>query len=252
MNMHDHAIQCVHDPVLVTLSYLIAVLGSYTALQLAIGIPAARSAGERWGAITAAAAAMGGGAIWAMHFIAMLACKMDMAISYDAPLTVLSALIAIASCMVGLAIAGGGVFTASKLALGGIFMGLGVAGMHYTGMQAMRMPATLHYNVELVLASIAIAVVASIAALWLAFHMRGVVQMIGSALVMGVAVCGMHYTGMYAASFEPNGVDAATATQNGLSGANLGTTVFVVAAVLLVSVLTINVVRQRRRAMVQI
>lgn len=250
--MHDHFIPFAHDPLLATLSYLVAVLGSYTALQLAIGIPAARSEGERWGAIAVAGAAMGGGAIWAMHFIAMLACKMDVAVSYALSLTVFSAMFAIVSCMAGLAIAGSGRFTTSKLVLGGLSMGLGVAGMHYAGMAAMQMPATIQYDTGLVLLSIVIAVVASIAALWLAFHMRGVAQMAGSALVMGVAVCGMHYTGMYAASFVPTGGDAALPTQGGLSGANLGTTIFAVTVVLLVSMLTISIVRQRRRATVQI
>ncbi len=198
--MHDHAIQCIHDPMLVALSYLVAVLGSYTALQLAIGIPAARNQRDRTQAVLASGAAMGG-AIWAMHFIAMLACQMDVQVTYDLALTVLSAVIAMVSCMVGLGVAGSGVFAWSKLGLGGLFMGLGVAGMHYTGMAAMRMAATVHYDSSVVAISVVIAVVASCAALWLAFNMRGAALMLGSALVMGVAVCGMHYTGMAAAEF---------------------------------------------------
>lgn len=81
--MHEHAIQCVHDPLLMGLSYLVSVMGSFTALQLAIAIPAARTAASKWGAVTFAGVAMGGGAIWAMHFIAMLACQMDLHVSYD-------------------------------------------------------------------------------------------------------------------------------------------------------------------------
>ena len=73
--LHQHAIQCLHDPILMLLSYVVSVLGSFTALQLAIAIPAARGARQRWTAIAWAGAAMGGGAIWAMHFIAMIACR---------------------------------------------------------------------------------------------------------------------------------------------------------------------------------
>lgn len=247
--MHDHAIQCVHDPLLMVLSYLVSVLGSFTALQLAIAIPSARTAAKRWGEITFAGAAMGGGAIWAMHFIAMLACKMDLQVSYDVGLTVLSAVIGIVSCMAGLAIASAGVFSWGKLVLAGLFMGVGVTGMHYTGMEAMVMPAEIHYDQMLVIASLVIAVVASIAALWLAFNTRGKWQMLGSALVMGVAVCGMHYTGMAAATFVPTD---ATVVNEGLSGAYLGMSIFGVATVLLSVVLSISLMRQRQRELVQI
>lgn len=248
---HDHAIQCLHDPLLVILSYVVSVLGSFTALQLAIAIPTASNGGQRWRAIGAAGAAMGGGAIWAMHFIAMLACQMPIPVTYDLSLTVISAIIAIASCMAGLGIASAGVFSWGKLTTAGILMGLGVTGMHYTGMAAMLMPADTHYNLTLVGASAAIAIVASIVALWLAFNLRGWGQMLGSALVMGVAVCGMHYTGMLAASFEPNGAGDA-AISGGLSGAYLGMGIFAITTVLLAAVLSLSMLRQRQRAMVRI
>jgi NO-binding membrane sensor protein with MHYT domain len=248
---HDHAIQCIHDPLLMLLSYLVSVLGSFTALQLAIAIPTASNEAQRWRAILFAGAAMGGGAIWAMHFIAMLACNMQIPVAYDFTITALSALIAMASCMAGLAIASTGVFGWGKLVLAGVFMGLGVTGMHYTGMAAMLMPADIHYDMTLVGASAAIAIVASIVALWLAFNLRGWVQMLGSALVMGVAVCGMHYTGMQAASFMPNGAGDAILAR-GLDGANLGMGIFVVTTVLLASVLSLSLVRQRQRQMVRI
>jgi len=244
----DHAIQCVHDPLLVILSYVVSVLGSFTALQLAIAIPGATGA-ARWRAVAAAGIAMGGGAIWAMHFIAMLACRMNVEVTYDLPLTLGSAVIAVVSCMAGLAIAGTGVFNWGKLILGGVLMGLGVTGMHYAGMAAMLMPADTVYNSSLVVASAAIAVVASIVALWLAFNLRGWGQMLGSALVMGVAVCGMHYTGMLAASFVP---DKNAAAAGGVSGGYLGIGIFVVTTALLAAVLTISLLRQRQRAMVRI
>jgi NO-binding membrane sensor protein with MHYT domain len=247
--LHDHFIQCDHDPFLMGLSYVVSVLGSFTALQLAISIPQARTARQRWSAIASAGAAMGGGAIWAMHFIAMLACRMDLGVSYHLGITALSAVIGIVSCMLGLAVAGSGMFNWTKLALAGTCMGLGVAGMHYTGMAAMQMAARTHYDIALVGASALIAVVASTVALWLAFNLRGKWQMLGSALVMGVAVCGMHYTGMQAATFVP---DAQVAAAAGLSGPKLGMGIFAVTTALLAVVLSTSLLRHRQRALVQI
>ncbi|ALN89965.1 MHYT domain-containing protein [Lysobacter gummosus] len=246
----DQAIQCTHNPLLVVLSYLVSVLGSFTALQLAIAIPSATGAARRR-AVVSAGAAMGGGAIWAMHFIAMLACRMNVEVTYDLPITLGSAVVAVVSCMAGLGIAGTGVFNWGKLIIGGVLMGLGVTGMHYAGMAAMLMPADTVYDSTLVMASAAIAIVASIVALWLAFNLRGWGQMLGSALVMGVAVCGMHYTGMLAASFVPNQAGSA-ATAGGVSGGYLGVGIFVVTTALLAAVLTISLLRQRQRAMVRI
>lgn len=248
---HDPTIQCIHDPLLVILSYVISVLGSFTALQLAIAIPRATNTAQRWRAIAAAGVAMGGGAIWAMHFIAMLACRMNMEVTYDLPITLGSAVIAVVSCMAGLAIAGTGLFNWGKLIIAGVLMGLGVAGMHYAGMSAMRMPADTHYDSALVIASVGIAIVASIVALWLAFNLRGWGQMLGSALVMGVAVCGMHYTGMLAASFTADEARASLVA-GGVSGGYLGVTIFVVTTALLAAVLTLSLLRQRQRAMVRI
>jgi NO-binding membrane sensor protein with MHYT domain len=249
---HDHAVQCIHDPILMILSFVVSVLGSFTALQLAIGIPLARTSAQRWQALLAAGAAMGGGAIWAMHFIAMLACQMDIPVAYDPGVTLLSAVFAIGACMAGLAIAGIGVFSWGKLVLAGICMGLGVAGMHYTGMAAMRMPADTVYAIDIVALSILIAIVASTAALWLAFNLRGWPQMLGSALVMGIAVCGMHYTGMYAAQFMPTGEDPMVATARGVSGDYLGMGVFAVATLLLTAMLITTMLRRQRRASVTI
>ncbi|MFC4763424.1 MHYT domain-containing protein [Dyella koreensis] len=241
-----------YNLLLVVLSYVISVLGSFTALQLAVVIPLAQNSRQRTAAVLAAGAAMGVGAIWAMHFIAMLACDMGMPVTYDVTLTALSAVLAFGACSLGLAIASSGTFAWSKLVLAGICMGLGVTGMHYLGMAAVMMGAFISYNMNLVVASLAIAIVASIVALWLAFNLRGPLQMIGSALVMGVAVCGMHYTGMAAVSIDDNGGQLPANYANGMRGDNLGMSIFVVALVLLVVVLVLNHLRQRRRAMISI
>lgn len=237
---------------LVVLSYVVSVLGSFTALQLAVAIPSAQGAGQRLGAILAAGAVMGVGAIWAMHFIGMLACDMGMPVTYDLGMTIVSAVIAFVSCSMGLAIASSGTFGWAKLAMAGLFMGLGVTGMHYLGMAAMMMGAFISYDMNIVMLSLLIAVVASIAALWLAFNLRGPVQMVGSALVMGIAVCGMHYTGMAAVNMDDNGGQLPEHFAEGIRGDNLGVTIFVLVLALLVLILGILNVRQRRRAAISI
>src|SRR3954464_883218 len=131
-----------YEPLLVALSYVISVLGSYTALRLAIAIPQAPDRASALGWTLGAAVALGGGAIWSMHFIAMNAADMGMPVSYDADLTLASLVMAILASGVGLYIVGRGAGSTAKLLVAGVLTGLGVALMHYTGMAAMIMPAT--------------------------------------------------------------------------------------------------------------
>ncbi|MDB5550440.1 MAG: sensor histidine kinase [Rhizobium sp.] len=191
-----------YDTTLVILSILIAIAASYTALDLAGRIKAATSrvASVNW--LVTAALAMGGG-IWAMHFVAMLAFSMPgMDVSYDVGLTVLSLVLAIVVTGIGFFVVSrsdGGLL--ALIASGGL-MGVGIAGMHYTGMAAMRMPAMLTYNPLWVSISVFIAIAAAIAALWLAFERTGHRQKILAAVFMGFAVSGMHYAGMRAANYS--------------------------------------------------
>jgi len=125
-------------------------------------------------------------------------------IRYDVPITALSAVVAVSVVGVGLFIVGMGTPAAWKIGLGGVFAGLGVNAMHYIGMAAMRIDGTVDYDRQLVGASILIAVVAATVALWLSVTVRTGLAIVGSALVMGVAVSGMHYTGMAAMSVRPH------------------------------------------------
>lgn len=236
-----------YNLVLVALSYIVSVLGSYTALQMAVAIPSARDLDEKRSAIIKAGIAMGGGAIWSMHFIAMLAYDMGMSVTYDTFLTALSAVIAMVACAIGLAIAGIGLFTLEKLVSAGVFMGCGVAGMHYMGMAAMIMPMEVSYDLNILIVSIIIGVLASCAALWIAFHMRGKWQMFGSALIMGVAVCGMHYTGMSAAKYQHTSVVQEAGFLGVLEGEYLGVSIFMVMTSLLLLTLAISSHRRRQR-----
>src|SRR5258708_16716469 len=188
-----------YDFYLVALSSAVACFASYTALDVGTGLRAWEG-GARGAWLIAAAVGMGGG-IWSMQFIAMLAFLMPMPMSFDVNLTAVSLLVAIA--VTGMAFHGMGrqQATAQQFAIGGIFMGTGIVSMHYTGMAAMRMPAHLHYDSYLVALSVLIAIGASIAALWLAFRTAALWQRFLAAIVMGIAISGMHYTGMAAATF---------------------------------------------------
>ncbi len=152
-----------HDPALVTTSVLVAMLASYVALDLA-GRVATASGRARAGWLLGGSVAMGGG-IWSMHFIAMLAFTLAVPIAYDVPLVLLSIVAAILASAVALFTISLGGLSWPRLLGAGLTMGAAVAGMHYTGMAAMRLAAELHYDATLVAASLAIAVAASIAAL---------------------------------------------------------------------------------------
>jgi NO-binding membrane sensor protein with MHYT domain len=174
-----------------------------------------------------------------------------MPVSYDAALTVASLLLAIAAPAVGLYIVGRGEGRVSRLLIAGVLTGLGVALMHYTGMAAMIMQAKISYDPTLFYASLVIAVVASWVALWLAFNLRGNLQRFGSALVMGVAVCGMHYTGMYAVKMTHT---AEPVAETGISvpAATLGQSVFAVSAILLVLLLAFSAWKAQRALMAEL
>src|SRR5580704_17356268 len=192
-----------HDPYLVALSILVASFASYTALDLGGHVGSARGFARRvW--LAAAALTMGGG-IWSMHFVAMLAFVMPMPMSYDIGLTTLSLLVAVF-------VTGGGFYIISRqsalpfrLVLSGTFMGLGIVAMHYTGMAAMRGRADVSYDRLFVLLSLVIAIGAATAALWLSFRTTDLWQKLAAAVVMGLAISGMHYTAMRAAIFAAHG-----------------------------------------------
>ncbi|MGB8182396.1 MAG: MHYT domain-containing protein [Stellaceae bacterium] len=188
----------VYDPMLVVLSMGVATWASFVALNVASRIWSS-TGWTRIGWIVAAATAMGGG-IWSMHFIGMLAFSLPVPVGFSIPVTLLSLAIAIDVTAVGFAIIATE-RTTLRLVLAGIIMGIGVAGMHYTGMAAIRLPAAVTYDLALVALSVVIACIAATAALWIAMRDKGSLWRAGAAVVMGVAVYGMHYTGMEAACF---------------------------------------------------
>ncbi|MDR7037810.1 PAS domain S-box-containing protein [Methylobacterium sp. BE186] len=201
-----------HDAVLVALSVLIAAAASYTALDLATRMRAASGWSSRAWLVTAAIA-MGGG-IWSMHFVAMLAFSLPgLEVGYDLRLTLISLALPIAVTGLGFFVVNRPGAGPVALCLSGLVMGLGIAGMHYTGMAAMRVPADLHYDHLWVAVSILIAIGAAVAALWLAFNQTGVRQRLLAAIIMGLAVSGMHYAAMQGSVFDAHAlVDHARGT----------------------------------------
>jgi NO-binding membrane sensor protein with MHYT domain len=182
------------------LSYGVSVLGCLFGL---IGTARARrivDSQRKAGWLALSACSIGGTGIWSMHFIAMLgfSVKDQAAIQFDLPVTMASLITAIVVVAIGLFIVGYGRPSALKIITAGVFTGVGVAGMHYSGMAAMEIPATVTYDSRTVAASVAIAIVAATVALWFTVTVKRGVALVVAALIMGVAVNGMHFTGMYA------------------------------------------------------
>lgn len=184
-------------------AYLLSILGSLLGLLCTARARTARNNKQRSWWLVLAAFAIGGTGIWSMHFMAMLGFTVTGArIRYDVPITVASAVLAVVVVGIGLFIAGFGRRGLPRIITGGILAGVGVNAMHYTGMGAMRLDGVIKYDQSLVAASVIIAVVAATVALWFTVVVRRKWLIFGAALIMGVAVCGMHYTGMAAMSVE--------------------------------------------------
>jgi diguanylate cyclase (GGDEF)-like protein len=235
-----------YDLKLVALSLVVAAIASYTALDLAGRVTATRGrASLIW--LVAGAGAMGTG-IWSMHFIGMLAFSLPaMRLAYDLPITLASMLAAIVVSGLALYVVRRPALTASNLTAGATLMGVGICVMHYTGMAAMRMSPPIEYDPPLFIASVLIAIVASLAALWIAFQLRqkysalAIAGKLGSAVVMGLAITGMHYTGMAAAQFAPGSVClAADAVGGGMDTMSLAVSIGIVTILILAVTLSIS------------
>jgi NO-binding membrane sensor protein with MHYT domain len=186
------------------LGYAMSCLGAFLGLRCVTRARAYTGAARaRW--LIMASVALGAGSIWAMHFIAMLGYTIPgQTILYNVPVTIVSMLIAIVVVGIGLFIVSYGNGGWRPLLIGGVIVGIGVAAMHYLGMQAMSMPDTMRYNTPLFILSVAIAIIAGTAALWAGTRVRGIGATVVASLIFGVAVSGMHYTGMAAMDVYPS------------------------------------------------
>ncbi len=222
-----------YDYALVALSIFIAISVSYVALDLGGRVTAARS-WLRLAWLAGGAAAMGTG-IWSMHFTGMLAYNLPVPVAYHWPTVLLSLLTAVLGSAIALYVVSRQEMSPLQAVIGSVAMGLAIAGMHYIGMAAMRLPAVCRYSPLLVTTSVLTAVIASFAALMFTFdyreNFRGTtLAKVMSAAVMGAAIFLMHYIGMISASFIPsaqlpNITHAVSIPSLGLLGIVVGTLV---------------------------
>ena len=196
-----------HNTPLVIIAFVIAVIASYTVLDLASRVASSEGWNRRrW--LLAGAAVMGTG-IWSMHFTAMLAFKPPVETFYNIPVVIISWLIAMIPSGLALHTSSQENVTWPNLIFSGVLMGAGVGAMHYIGMEAIRFHADLTYHPPTFLLSVVIAVFASIVALWLSITFKDASSStinwpkIGSAVVMGIAITGLHHVGMNAAVIRP-------------------------------------------------
>lgn len=231
-----------YDYWLVALSLIVAMLASYTALDLSSHISVLTRPRFRHAWLAGGAAAMGIG-IWSMHFIGMLAFSLPIPRGYDLATIGYSLVIAILISYFVLYIATQTKPTSLHLITGGTLMGLGISGMHYTGMAAMQMQPGIHHDPTLFATSIVIAIAASNAALWIAHTLRDadqthlIAKRIGAAFLMGAAITGMHYTGMAAAHFSP---DSVSGVANGIDLQRFDTTIILLTFALLIVTLVLS------------
>lgn len=201
---HEHDLHGTYDMLLVLFSYVIAVVASYTVLDLVGRISTSKGI-YRWLWILFGAIAMGLG-VWSMHFVGMLAFSLNVSVPYDLTKVIYSVLVVIAASFWALSVVGRHSLKLRQLFGGGVLLAAGISLMHYIGMSAMQIKIT--YNPLYVAISVMIALAASVIAFWLSFYFKlgnepsRRWKKVGSGIIMGAAVVGMHYTGMAAAHFH--------------------------------------------------
>ncbi|WP_251865461.1 EAL domain-containing protein [Achromobacter sp. Marseille-Q4962] len=239
-----------YNPSLVLVSLGVAVLASYTALGMANRVRAAGNLPVARCWLIGGAFAMGLG-IWSMHFVGMLAFSLPIPLGYDPALTVLSMLIAVACSAYALRTVTREHLSRVRLVGGALLMGAGIAAMHYVGMTAMRMQPGIEYDPLWFALSVVIAVAASGAALWITYSLRHdrprmALSRALAAGVMGLAIVGMHYTGMEAAGFPPGSV--CLAAGSGMSAGWLAIAVTAITLGVLAIALVVAVLDNRLEA----
>ena len=239
-----------YTPWLVIVSFLVAVLASFTALDMAGRVTTAATRRTTWLWLIGGGCAMGLG-IWSMHFIGMLAFRLPIPLGYALGLTTVSLLAAMASSIFALWLVSQPTLPHGRLALGALLMGSGIAAMHYLGMAALHMQPGIDYHPGWVALSLLIAVVASWTALFIAFRLRSSHRRLrdraAPALVLGTAIVGMHYTGMAAARF-PAGSICGAAGGEGLQAQWLALVVLALTIAILAVVLIVSWLDQRMEA----
>jgi NO-binding membrane sensor protein with MHYT domain len=184
------------------LAYLMSCVGGFIGLRLTTRAFAYEGGARvRW--LLLAAVSIGVTGIWVMHFIGMLGYSVaGQTVHFNVAVTVISLFIAVLVVFGGLLIIGLGQPTNRNLIIAGVITGIGVAAMHYVGMAAIEMQATMKYSIPLVVLSVIIGIVAASAALWAALRLRGLWSTLGASLIFGVGVSALHYTGVAAMQMD--------------------------------------------------
>ncbi|HVO02498.1 MAG TPA: MHYT domain-containing protein [Candidatus Cybelea sp.] len=190
-----------YDPIMVAASVLVAIMASFTGLRLAGDLGALKATARRI-RLAEAACALGGG-IWSMHFVAMLAVRLPVSISYDALDTLSSVLVSILITGLGFSFVHMGERNLWRTVVSGTLIGLGIVTMHYIGMRAIGGNCIVAHAPEGVLLSSAIAILSSIAVVQIAYRRRTVLQLSLAAVLLGVTISSMHYTAMAFTRFLP-------------------------------------------------
>jgi len=225
---------------LVAFSVFIGIFAAYTMLRLASRLAwVSRTTRSYW--IAGGACAMGIG-VWAMHFVGMLAVHLPVPVAYDPLMTAFSLLPAILASAIALSVLARLQASAMTRFMASMLIGLGIVAMHYFGMAAMKMAPSIAYDRTLSILSLLIAVGTSWVALSLYFRERKDAKSRGhrliSAVLMGLAIAGMHYTGMAAADFSPDAV--CTVASSGLGGDTIGLLVGLLAVLVLAASLVLT------------
>ncbi len=199
----NHQMNTAYDPILVTLSWVVAIVAAYAAVGIAHRLK--RTTGRERQIWQFGGAAAFGFGVWAMHFIGMTALKMPILVAYDPAITILSVVFAFFAGWIAIGVIGQENVKMQQILLGGTLLGAGIGAMHYTGMFAMRMEAGLGFDPIMFAVSVVVAVSISSLGLWIMtakqfsrLKGRGLI----TASVVGSAIPIMHYVGMAAARFN--------------------------------------------------
>lgn len=247
---HHHSLDSSYNIILVILSVAIPILASYATLDLGIHINKSRGRARNvWTACGAISMGMG---IWSMHFIAMLALHLSTPVTYNPMIVLVSIVPALLASFLALRLISQPTMRLSRALLSALFMAAGIVSMHYVGMEAMQMSATVRYDPLLWGLSAAIAFIASLTALYLMYSVKKQADQPNlwrrktlAAVVMGVAVASMHYTGMAAASFHDHGGNPVSSDMSSLNNSLLAYAIGIGMLIILAMVFTSTYVNRR-------
>ncbi|MGE8188644.1 putative bifunctional diguanylate cyclase/phosphodiesterase [Pseudomonas sp. NPDC086278] len=213
-------LQCSHEPILVAIAYLVACAAAFATLDMAerVGHAEKPSARRLWCWVGAGCLA---GGVWAMHFIGMLAFKTPIQVHYQLPVTLVSLAVALLASWLAMHTLSHPHLNLRQYLQASLFIGLGIATMHYVGMTALHSDAVAYYHPGLFALSITFAIAAALAALLLSRYLRtgsGLFHQVfkySASLVLGAGIVSMHFTGMAAMDLVlPAGIPMALPSEN--------------------------------------